>query len=72
MGAGLLSLRVSGIGLGFGVEGSGFRVSSLLKGSWDLVTGVINKATIVLITYNPPIKVLLTLLTKSQDPPSKP
>ena len=38
----------------------------LLKGSWDLVTGVIIKVTI-LIT---PIRVLITLLTKSHDPPS--
>ena len=39
----------------------------LLKGSWDLVTGVIIKVTI-LIT---PIRVLITLLTKSHDPTSK-
>ena len=26
---------------------------SLLKGSWDLVTKVINKVTILTITYNP-------------------
>ena len=25
----------------------------LLKGSWDLVTRVINKVTILIITYNP-------------------
>ena len=24
-----------------------------LRGSWDLVTGVINKVTILIITYNP-------------------
>ena len=40
---------------------------ALLKGSWDLVTEVIIRVTI-LIT---PIKVLITLLTKSHDPPSK-
>ena len=40
----------------------------LLKGSWDLVTRVIIRVTI-LIT---PIKVIRTLLTKSHDPPSKP
>ena len=40
---------------------------SLLKGSWDLVTWVIIRATI-LIT---PIKVVVTLLTKSHDPPSR-
>ena len=38
----------------------------VLKGSWDLVTTVIIRVTI-LIT---PIKVLITLLTKSHDPPS--
>ena len=43
--------------------GSGY----LLKGSWDLVTRVIIRVTI-LIT---PIKVLITLLTKSHDPPSR-
>ena len=39
----------------------GFRVEGLLKGSWDLVTRVINKVTILIITYNP----------KSPDPPSR-
>ena len=39
--------------------------SFILKGSWDLVTRVIKK--VVLIT---PIRVLITLLTKSPDPPS--
>ena len=39
----------------------------LLKGSWDLVTRVIVRVTI-LIT---PIKVLITLLTKSHDPTSR-
>ena len=39
--------------------------ASLLGGSWDLVSEVINNVTI-LIT---PIKVLITLLTKSHDPP---
>ena len=38
----------------------------VLKGSWDLVTTVIIRVTI-LIT---PIKALITLLTKSHDPPS--
>ena len=42
-------------------------LSVLLKGSWDLVTGVIIRVTI-LIT---PIKVLITSLTKSRDPPSR-
>ena len=40
--------------------------AAMLKGSWDLVTRVISWVTI-LIT---PIKVLITLLTKSHDPPS--
>ena len=39
---------------------------TILKGSWDLVTRVIIKVTI-LIT---PVKVLITILTKSHDPPS--
>ena len=42
----------------------GFRV---LKGSWDLVSRVITKVTI-LIT---PIKGLIALVTKSHDPPSR-
>ena len=42
-------------------------IRGLLKGSWDLVTRVIIRVNI-LIT---PIKVLITLLTKSHDPPSK-
>ena len=29
------------------------RLQLLLGGSWDLVTGVINRVTIVIITYNP-------------------
>ena len=41
--------------------------SNVLKGSWDLVTRVITRVTI-LIT---PIQVLITLLTKSHDPPSR-
>ena len=39
----------------------------LLGGSWDLVSKVINKVTILIS----PIKVLITLLTKSHDPPSR-
>ena len=43
----------------------------LLRGSWDLVTGV--KVTMLIISYlTTPIKVLITLLTKSHDPPSRP
>ena len=41
----------------------------VLKGLWDLVTTVINKVTILITTYNPNT-VLITLLTKSPDPPS--
>ena len=37
-----------------------------LKGSWDLVTGVI----IEVATLITPLRVLITLLTKSHDPPS--
>ena len=40
----------------------------LLKGSWDLVTRVIIKVTILIITYNP-TKVLITLLTKRNKEP---
>ena len=40
--------------------------TGILKVSWDLVTRVIIRVTI-LIT---PIKVVITLLTKSHDPPS--
>ena len=53
-------------------QGQGFfftvmkTTNTALKGSWDLVTRVIIRVT-VLIT---PIKVLITLLTKSHDPPS--
>ena len=48
------------------IEEYNFNSLILLKGSWDLVTRVIIRVTI-LIT---PIKVLITLLTKSHDPPS--
>ena len=45
-------------GLGFrqsapGLGGLGFRVGTLLKGSWDLITRVINQVTIPIIAYNP-------------------
>ena len=43
------------------------RWRGILKGSWDLVSRVITKVTI-LIT---PIRGLITLLTKSHDPPSR-
>ena len=52
------------------VEGSFkscFKVEPRLRGSWDLVTGVIIKVT-TLIT---PLRVLITLLTKSHDPPRR-
>ena len=52
---------------GLGALGLCVRGFSVLKGSWDLVTGVIIRVT-MLIT---PIKVLITLLTKSHDPPSR-
>ena len=39
-------------------------VLGVFRGSWDLVTRVISKATILIA----PIKVLITLLTKSHDP----
>ena len=39
----------------------------VLRGSWDFVTRVIIKVT-TLIT---PLRVLITLLTRSHDPPSK-
>ena len=38
-----------------------------LRGSWDLVTRDIRKVTILLT----PVKVLITLVTKSHDPPSR-
>ena len=44
-----------------------FGSQPVLKGSWDLVSRVITGVTI-LIT---PRKVLITLLTKSHDPPSQ-
>ena len=44
----------------------GFRVLDLLGGSWDLVSEVINNVAIL----KTQIKVLITLLTKSHDPPS--
>ena len=39
----------------------------VLQGSWDLVTRVICKVTI----HITPIKVLITLVTRSHDPPSR-
>ena len=45
-----------------GLSQPGFK--PLLKGSWDLVTGVIIRITI----HITPIKVLITLLTQSRDP----
>ena len=46
----------------------------LLKGSWDLVTRIIIKVTILIFTYNP-IMVLITLVifyAESREPPSSP
>ena len=34
-------------------KGFEYEFMDLLKGSWDLVTRVINKATILITTYNP-------------------
>ena len=36
----------------------------VFKGSWDLVTGVV-----IRITLLPPTKVLISILTESHDPP---
>ena len=44
---GTWTLRVDGFRV------SGVRVSGVLKGSWDLVTRIINKVTILISTYNP-------------------
>ena len=41
----------------------------LLKGSWDLVTGAINRVT-TLFVNDSPIEVLTSLHAKSQDRPS--
>ena len=43
-------------------------VEGLLGGSWDLVTRVISKVTVLITTYNPNYSI--TLLTKSHDPVS--
>ena len=50
------------------MDAAPFDCAGLLRGSWDLVTRVIIKVT-TLIT---PLRVLITLLTKSHDPPSTP
>ena len=44
---------------------------ALLRGSFDLVSRAINKVTIVIFILITPIKVLITLLTESHDPPIK-
>ena len=36
----------------------GFWMKGLLKGSWDLVTRVIIKVAILIITYNPQLRYL--------------
>ena len=60
------------LGSGFGVWdlGSvlveGLDSARILKGSWDLVTRVIIRVTILITT----IEALITLLSKSHDPPS--
>ena len=52
-------------------ESAGVKFRGLLKGSWDLVTRVINKASYFQLLVTP-IKVLIAVLTKSPDPPSRP
>ena len=47
---------------GFSLQGVG-----LLKGSWDLVSKVISEA----ISNEEYITLLITLVTKSRDPPSR-
>ena len=37
----------------FRVADLGLRIRSLLEGSWDVVSGVISKVTILITTYNP-------------------
>ena len=50
---------------------AGLRLGCLLKGSWDLVTRVINKAAILIVTSNPgPNKVSIAVLIKHHEPPS--
>ena len=63
LGLRLWAFRVSAVGQGLL---QGLRASGVLRGSWDLVTRVIIKVT-TLIT---PLRVLITLLTKSHEPPS--
>ena len=48
-------IRVQSFGtaLEFRAGGSGLRVQRVLKGSWDLVTRVIIKVTLLITTYNP-------------------
>ena len=63
----LTPLRVPMTTTKLGTHSIGALIIRVLKGSWDLVTRVIIRVTI-LIT---PIKILITLLTKSHDPPSR-
>ena len=46
----------------------GFWASGLLTGSWDLATRVIIRVTFLIN----PIRILITSLTKSHDPPYRP
>ena len=63
-------------GSGAGVESSGrgsfglVGVPELLKGSWEVETRAINTITELLSFLITPIKVGITLLPKSHDPPS--
>ena len=45
-------------------------MSLILRGSWDLVTRVIIKVTILIIILITPLRALITVLTMSHDPPS--
>ena len=47
------------------------RTWCLLGGLWDFVTGVIHKVTVVIPIIITPVKVLITVLTKSHEPPSR-
>ena len=61
----------SGLGLGGGslwlaqviCQTRALVYDTALKGSWDLVMGVISSETTVIVMYNPNIKALITLLS---------
>ena len=52
-GLGFGGFRIVGFGAGLTVLDCGFRMISLLGGSWDLVTRVIIRVTLLITTYNP-------------------